>query len=183
MKNPKLSAVLGGSILLIGLAGCYSASSGRHETTLAPASEDSVAAATAKTGQAQAPAGEAPAAKSQAPAAPEKSSDARKSPQQKSLAGAVEFGKANYYNDNMAGKKTATGEPYDPKKLTAAHPSLPFGTICLVTNMANGKSVEVRINDRNAGKKGIILDLSREAAAQLDALKAGTIEVKLEVLE
>lgn len=181
MKNPKPSAVLGGIIVLIGLAGCYSATSGRHETTLAPASEDSVIAAAAKPGQAQA--GEAPAAKSQAPAAPEKPSEAKKPPQQKSLAGAVEFGKANYYSDNMAGKKTATGEPYDPKKLTAAHPSLPFGTVCLVTNMANGKSVEVRINDRNAGKKGIILDLSREAAAQLDALKTGTIEIKLEILE
>lgn len=181
MKNRKLPGVLGGIILLIGLAGCYPGRSARHETNLTPALEDSAAAAAAKPNQSQA--GEASAAQSQAPAAPEQPSDATKSPQQKSLAGVVEFGKANYYSDNMAGKKTATGEPYDPKKLTAAHPSLPLGTICLVTNMANGKSVEVRINDRNAGKKGIILDLSREAAAQLDALKAGTIEVKLEVLE
>lgn len=181
MKNRKLPGVLGGIILLIGLAGCYPGQAARHETNLAPASQDSTAAAGATPGQP--PAGGAPAATPQSQAAPEQPSASQKPPQKKSLAGAVEFGKANYYNDNMAGKKTASGEPYDPKKLTAAHPSLPLGTICLVTNMANGRSVEVRINDRNAGKQGIILDLSREAAAQLDALKAGTIEVKLEVLE
>lgn len=181
MKNRKLPAVLGGVILLIGLGGCYSAPADRHESNLVPPSEDSLATAAAKPVQASAV--EVPAAKTQAPAAPKAPSNNKKPVQQKSLAGTVEFGKATYYSDHMAGKKTATGEPYDPKKLTAAHPSLPFGTICLVTNMANGKSVEVRINDRNASKKGIILDLSREAAAQLDALKAGVIQVKLEVLE
>jgi rare lipoprotein A len=95
----------------------------------------------------------------------------------------VEFGIAAYYNDNLHGKKTASGEVYDRDKMTAAHHSLPYGTMCRVTNMANGKSVEVLINDRCASKGGRILDLSKVAAEQLDALAAGMIDVKVEVIQ
>jgi rare lipoprotein A len=95
----------------------------------------------------------------------------------------VEFGIAAYYNDNLHGKKTASGEVYDRNKMTAAHHSLPYGTMCRVTNMANGKSVEVLINDRCASKGGRILDLSGTAAEKLDALNAGMIDVKVEVIQ
>jgi len=60
----------------------------------------------------------------------------------------VEYGKASYYADKFQGKPTASGELYDRDKLTAAHKTLPFGTLCRVTNTANKKSVIVRINDR-----------------------------------
>lgn len=95
----------------------------------------------------------------------------------------VEFGKAAYYNDSYQGKKTISGEVYDRNKLTAAHPSLPMGTKCRVTNMKNGKSVELHINDRCSSKNGRILDLSYEAASRIDGIKDGIMEVKLEILE
>lgn len=95
----------------------------------------------------------------------------------------VEFGKAAYYNDSFQGKKTISGEIYDRNKLSAAHPSLPMGTKCRVTNMKNGKSVELHINDRCSSKNGRILDLSYEAASRLDGIKDGIMEVKLEILE
>lgn len=98
-------------------------------------------------------------------------------------ASGVEFGTAAYYNDSFQGKKTMSGEVYDRNKLSAAHPSLPFGTRCRVTNLDNGKSVELHINDRCSGKNGRILDLSYEAAKQLDGISAGIMDVKLEVIQ
>ena len=95
----------------------------------------------------------------------------------------VEFGKASYYNDSYQGKKTMSGEIYDRNKLSAAHPSLPFGTRCRITNLDNGKSVELHINDRCSGSNGRILDLSYEAAKQLDAITAGIIDAKLEIIQ
>lgn len=102
---------------------------------------------------------------------------------QAAVSSAVEFGKAAYYSDSFQGKKTISGEVYDRNKLTAAHPSLPMGTQCRVTNMKNGKSVELHINDRCSGKNGRILDLSYEAASRIDGIKDGIMDVKLEVLE
>lgn len=95
----------------------------------------------------------------------------------------VNYGKAAYYANDSRGKITASGEAYDPAKLTAAHVSLPFGSICRVTNMTNGKTVEVRVNDRFSGTRGRIILLSYEAANRLDAIRAGVIEVKVEVLK
>lgn len=92
-------------------------------------------------------------------------------------------GKASYYANKFNGRKTANGEIFSNKKFTAAHRSLPFGTRVLVTNLKNGKSVIVRINDRGPFVKGRIIDLSRAAAKQLDMIHAGVAEVEVKVLK
>ena len=89
-------------------------------------------------------------------------------------------GKAAYYSKKFQGRKTASGEPFDMNKLTAASNDHPFGTKLKVTNVANGKSVEVRVNDRLTGGDRII-DLSYAAAQQIGMVKAGLAEVKVEV--
>lgn len=97
--------------------------------------------------------------------------------------GTVLKGKASYYSDSLAGRSTANGEPYDPKKLTAAHLELPFGTMVRVTRADNGKQVVVRINDRGPyGGRGRIIDLSRRAAQELDMIRAGVVDVEVEIL-
>ena len=88
-----------------------------------------------------------------------------------------ERGKASYYADSLAGRKTASGERYDTKQLTAAHRTLPFGTKLKVTNQRNGKSVIVRINDRGPFIKGRVIDLSRGAARQLGFISAGVTNI------
>lgn len=95
----------------------------------------------------------------------------------------VNYGKAAFYSESARGKLTASGESYNPAQLTAAHTSLPFGSICRVTNMTNGKTVEVRVNDRFSGSGGRVILLSYEAANRLNAIQAGIIEVKVEVLK
>lgn len=92
-------------------------------------------------------------------------------------------GTASYYADEFNGKKTASGEIYNMNKLTAAHPSYPMNTICLVTNLKNGLSVEVRINDRMPSFKSRIIDLSLAAAKEIDMIRDGIQEVKIEVLK
>jgi rare lipoprotein A len=89
-------------------------------------------------------------------------------------------GKAAYYSKKFQGRKTASGEPFDMNKLTAASNDHPFGTKLKVTNVANNKSVEVRVNDRLTGGDRII-DLSYAAAQQIGMVKAGIAEVKVEV--
>jgi rare lipoprotein A len=96
--------------------------------------------------------------------------------------GFAETGIASYYADSLQGNLTASEEPYDKGKLTAAHPSLPFGTKVKVTNLANGKSVIVRINDRGPYTHSRIIDVSGAAADKLDLKDAGTAKVELEVL-
>lgn len=95
----------------------------------------------------------------------------------------VEVGYASYYGREFAGRKTASGEFYDPKKLTCAHPRLPFGTYVKVTNLENGRSVILRVNDRGPSKKGRIIDVSEKAAEILGFKGKGTAKVKVEVLE
>jgi len=90
-------------------------------------------------------------------------------------------GKGAYYGKKFHGRKTASGEPFDMNKLTAASNDHPFGTMLKVTNVANGKSVEVRVNDRHSGGDRII-DLSYAAAQQIGMVKAGLAEVKVEVM-
>jgi len=92
-------------------------------------------------------------------------------------------GRASWYGDAHQGKKTASGEAYDMAKLTAAHRTLPLGTRVRVTNVANGRAVVVRINDRGPFVAGRIIDLSQAAARALGALGAGVVTVRLEVLE
>src|SRR5690349_1171899 len=93
-------------------------------------------------------------------------------------------GRVSYYADSLAGRSTATGEPYDPTDLTAASRDLPFGTVVRVIRVDTGASVVVRINDRGPfGRRTRILDLSRAAAEALDMIRAGVIEVRAEILE
>lgn len=92
-------------------------------------------------------------------------------------------GIASYYADDFHGKKTANGEEFDMHQFTAAHRSFPFGTKVRVTNLDNGKSVIVRVNDRGPFKLERIMDLSYGAAEVLDMIKTGTARVRLEVVE
>jgi rare lipoprotein A len=92
-------------------------------------------------------------------------------------------GYASYYSNKFAGKKTASGDIYDPKKFTASHRTLPFGTKVKVENLSNGKSVVVTINDRGPLKKERIIDLSFSAAKALGIEKKGIAKVKIEILK
>ena len=94
----------------------------------------------------------------------------------------VQTGVASWYGPNFHGKTTSNKEIYDMYDLTAAHNSLPFGTYVVVTNLNNGKSVTVRINDRGPFVKGRIIDLSYAAAKAVDMIDTGTAPVKLEIL-
>jgi rare lipoprotein A len=89
-------------------------------------------------------------------------------------------GKASYYGASLQGHKTASGEPFDLHALTAAHRTLPFGTRVRVTNLANGRQVVVRINDRGPYVGGRIIDLSEEAARRLDCIGQGVADVRIE---
>jgi hypothetical protein len=91
-------------------------------------------------------------------------------------------GIASWYGNPYHGRATASGEIYDMERLTAAHPRLPFGVTTRVENLSNGKTVEVKINDRGPFKKGRIIDLSRAAARQIDLLGPGTTEVRIKVI-
>ena len=94
-----------------------------------------------------------------------------------------EEGNASYYSSILHGRKTASGEVYDQNNLTAAHKKLPFGTRIRVLNQDNGRSVWVTINDRGPFAEGRILDLSYQAAEQLDMLKKGRAHVKIDVIQ
>lgn len=89
-------------------------------------------------------------------------------------------GLASWYGKQFAGKRTASGERFDPNKLTAAHKTIPFGTQVRVTHRA--KSVVVRINDRGPHVRGRVIDLSRAAAERIGIRKKGTGRVSLEIL-
>ncbi len=91
-----------------------------------------------------------------------------------------EEGEASYYGMAVHGNGTASGEIFDAYALTAAHPSLPFGTLVLVTNLDNGKQVTVRINDRGPYSPGRIIDLSEAAFKELSPLSAGVIRVSIQ---
>jgi rare lipoprotein A len=92
-----------------------------------------------------------------------------------------EEGTANFYSDKFQGKKTSSGEVYDKDKLTASHKKLPYGTKVKVTNVDNGKSVVVTVNDRMASKNPAVIDVTRRAADELGFTKSGKAKVKLEV--
>ena len=92
-------------------------------------------------------------------------------------------GEASYYGNELAGRPTASGEPFDPEGLTAAHRTLPLGSRVRVTNVRNGKSVVVRINDRGPFTGSRVIDVSRGAASRLGMLGAGTALVRLHLLD
>jgi rare lipoprotein A len=91
-------------------------------------------------------------------------------------------GLAAVYSDRLAGHKTASGEVFSQHKLTAAHPSLAFGTKVKVTNTKNNKTVEVRINDRGPTQAERVIDLSSSAAAKIGIGKKSMAPVTLEVV-
>ncbi|HSE88292.1 MAG TPA: septal ring lytic transglycosylase RlpA family protein [Candidatus Binatia bacterium] len=91
-------------------------------------------------------------------------------------------GIASWYGPGFHGKKTASGEIYDQNKLTAAHKTVPLGTKARVTNLENGSTVEVEINDRGPFVEGRIIDLSRAAARALGFVKLGTAPVQVELI-
>ena len=95
-----------------------------------------------------------------------------------------ESGKATYYGLRYkSGRKTASDKAYDKNKLTAAHKTLPFGTVVRVTNKKNGKTVDVEITDRGPFGPGRIIDISVAAAKELDMMKAGVVSVIISVLK
>ena len=97
--------------------------------------------------------------------------------------GQVQTGKASFYADKFEGIPTASGEKYRHNKLTAAHKTLPFGTVVRVTNVANNKTVDVTVNDRGPYVEGRVIDLSKSAAEQLGFINYGLADVKIEVID
>jgi rare lipoprotein A len=99
-----------------------------------------------------------------------------------SAAGHVERGVASWYGSDFHGGRTATGETYDMDAMTGAHPTLPLPAWVRVTNLQNGRSVVVRLNDRGPFRKNRIIDLSRAAAEELDMIRVGTALVEVRSL-
>jgi rare lipoprotein A len=96
----------------------------------------------------------------------------------------IEEGLATWYGKELAGRKTASGEPFDPSAMTAAHRRLRFGTWVEVVRVDDGRSVRVRITDRGPfGHSDRIIDLSRGAADKLGMIKAGVVRVRLRVVD
>jgi rare lipoprotein A len=93
----------------------------------------------------------------------------------------AEEGIANFYSDKFQGRKTASGAVYDKNKLTASHKTLAYGTKVRVTNIENGKSVVVTVNDWMKPGSPVVIDVTRRAAQDLGFIKAGKAKVKLDV--
>ena len=97
--------------------------------------------------------------------------------------GEANEGDAAYYSDRLHGRSTASGVPYDKNALTAAHRTLPFGTVVRVTNLINRRSVQVIINDRGPySHRRRIIDLSRMAAERIDMIRSGVVPVRIEII-
>jgi rare lipoprotein A len=94
----------------------------------------------------------------------------------------AEIGVASWYGHEWHGRRTASGERFRSEEMTAAHPTLPLHSRALVTNLANGESVAVRITDRGPHTKGRIIDVSHSAAERLGMLATGVARVKVEPL-
>jgi rare lipoprotein A len=94
----------------------------------------------------------------------------------------IQYGLASWYGRERHGRRTASGEIFDTYRLVAAHRTAPFGTYALVTNLTNGRTVQVRINDRGPSVAGRLVDLSYAAARQLDMVQVGVTRVKIELL-
>jgi rare lipoprotein A len=94
----------------------------------------------------------------------------------------IQYGMASFYHNKFQGRKTSSGEKYDQDKMTAAHNGLPMNTWIRVTNIKNGRSVVVKINDRLHHRNERLVDLSRSAASKLGYIGRGLARVKVEVL-
>lgn len=95
---------------------------------------------------------------------------------------APQTGMASYYADRFDGLPTASGEAYRKDQLTAAHRTLPFGTMIKITNLKNGKFIIARVNDRGPHVKGRIVDVSKAAAEKLGFIRQGVARVQVEVV-
>lgn len=93
-----------------------------------------------------------------------------------------ESGKLAWYGQRFAGRRTASGEAFNPEALTTAHKTLPFGTRVKITNLANNRSVVVRVNDRGPTQADRVGDVSLAAARALRMLRAGVIDARIEVV-
>ncbi len=94
----------------------------------------------------------------------------------------IQYGVASFYANKFVGRKTANGEIFNQQKFTAAHNSLPLGTFIRVTNLRNGKTVVVKVNDRLHHRNKRLVDLTYAAAKKLGFIKSGLTKVKVEVL-
>jgi len=94
----------------------------------------------------------------------------------------IQYGMASFYHSKFQGRKTSSGEKYDQDKMTAAHNGLPLNTWIRVTNIKNGRTVVVKINDRLHHRNERLVDLSRSAASKLGYIGRGIARVKVEVL-
>jgi rare lipoprotein A len=98
----------------------------------------------------------------------------------------VQTGLASYYGPGFHGEETASGEIFDQRKMTAAHRTLPLGTVVRVTNLENGRRVELRVTDRGPYgrnyRKGTIIDVSKGAARRLGFIQDGLVRVRIEVI-
>lgn len=99
------------------------------------------------------------------------------------IPGKVQYGTASFYADKFEGKKTANGETFTQKGMTAAHNTLPLGTWIKVTNLSNHKSVIVKVNDRLHPKNPRLVDLSKTAARKLGYTGHGLTKVRVDVLD
>lgn len=97
--------------------------------------------------------------------------------------GYAQTGEASFYGAKHQGRRTASGEIFDASDDTAAHRRLPFGTKVRVTNLENGRSVVVEVNDRGPFVKGRVIDLSRSAFSKIASLSEGTVPVRLQVVD
>ena len=117
-----------------------------------------------------------------APAATVKAAPAAKQAPAAAATGDATEGKVAHYGRKFAGRKTASGERFNPNAMTMAHKTLPFGTLVKVTNVKNGKHVTVRVNDRGPTTADRIGDLTTAAARKIRMTHAGVIDAKLEVV-
>jgi len=131
--------------------------------------------------QTAAPAPSAPAAAPAPAVAPAPVAAPAAAPAAKA-AGSVESGKIAWYGRKFTGRRTASGEVFDPDALTMAHRTLPFGTKVKVTNLKNKKSVTVRVNDRGPTQADRVGDVSLAAANKLGMVRSGVVEAELEVV-
>ncbi len=106
-----------------------------------------------------------------------------RSTKSQATSGYYETGIASYYADKYQGRQTANGERFDQNALTAAHKKLRFGTRVKVTNLNNGKSVIVRINDRGPFVKGRVIDLSKTAFVRIADQRLGVVKVQVKILK
>jgi resuscitation-promoting factor RpfB len=153
-----------------------------RSTVIREAVDRVVEVGTAPPPQATSQAGEQDGNTSPAPAAsprPSPSPSPSPTPTAQAQPARSQTGEASRYADSFEGESTANGETYDPAALTAAHRTLPFGTMVTVTNRANGKQVRVRINDRGPFVEGRIIDLSRAAFESIASADRGVIDVRI----